>query len=98
MAALRALDLSFREGGLGAHFRVPVLSAGEVGQEKGDDATASGVSSARSRTRGPCLSRKPDASGGISDFSGEFPIQALFAKVPIYERYGKISERAYSGK
>jgi hypothetical protein len=32
------------------------------------------------------------------NFSGEFPIQALFAKVPIYKPYGKISGRAYSGK
>ena len=32
------------------------------------------------------------------DFPGRFPIQALFARVPIYERYGKISGRAYSGK
>ena len=28
--ALRAVDLSFREGGLGAHLRVPVPPAGEV--------------------------------------------------------------------
>ena len=37
--ALCAVDLSFRGEVLGAHFRVPVLPAGEVGQEKGDGVT-----------------------------------------------------------
>ena len=36
MTPLSAVDLSFREGGLGAHLRLPVPPAGEVGQEEDD--------------------------------------------------------------
>ena len=36
--------------------------------------------------------------GGLFDFSGGLPIQTLFAKVPIYGRYGKISGGADNGK
>jgi len=35
--ALSAADLSFPGGGLGAHFRVSVLPAGEIAQDKSDD-------------------------------------------------------------
>jgi hypothetical protein len=72
--------------------------------------TASGVSSSRSRARGLGLSRKPDASGATSPslgimtapeifrFFGRIPNSSSICKVQIYERYRKISERAYSGK
>jgi hypothetical protein len=67
---------------------------------------ASGVSGARSRP--PRSSSKTETGhlgGGLPspsqydlnrNFSKELAIQALFARVPIYEPYGKISERAYS--
>jgi hypothetical protein len=38
-----------------------------------------------------------DRSGNFL-FPGGFPTQTPVARVPIYEPYGNISERAYSGK
>ena len=59
VVALSAANLSFPGGGLGAHFRMAVLSAVEVSQEKGDgtpgrflDTFCSGVSHAWSHTSG----------------------------------------------
>jgi hypothetical protein len=68
------------------------------------EGTAKDASTARSRTFGLGLSLKPDISGGTSsswvimigpeifNFSGGFPIQTLFTRVPIYERYAKFAE------
>jgi hypothetical protein len=39
MADLRTVNLPFWGDLLGGHFRLPVLPAGEVGQEKGDGFT-----------------------------------------------------------
>ncbi len=40
----------------------------------------------------------PSSFPSARNFPGGFPSQTLFARVPIYERYGNISGRAYSGK
>jgi hypothetical protein len=77
--ALYTLDISFRWEGLGVHFRVPVLPAGEVGEGKNDGARADfWIPSVLA-----CALPGPSTT---------------VARVPISEPYGKISEKAYSGK
>ena len=88
--------------------------AGNVGRGSGHGPRAdffqpavSGVNIARSRTSGLCLSRKPDTSTQPSPQVNmtapeSFPIFGMdsihIRKVPIYDRYRKISGRADNGK
>ena len=78
------------EGFWGVQLRVPVNLAGKVGQQKGQDTP--------DRFLDACCSQSIRPPRKIADFPGELPIQTLFAKVPIYEPYGKVNERAYRGK
>jgi hypothetical protein len=106
VVALRAVDLPCLVEGLGAHFRVPVLSAVEVSQEKGDRTPCEFLHACCFRCRHhpvphlwPCLSRKPDTSGGtpssrvimiapeIFFFPERFPIQTPFAKAFRYTNH-----------
>ena len=81
-----------------------VLPVGSIGQKRGTTpradflmAAASGLSTTRSRTLDLGLSRKPEHLGTAPPQVNVIS-NPLFARVPIYERYEKISGRAYSGK